>query len=301
MGGENIKEYDFTCPDKLSKEQTRSFQVIYDGFSRSVSAFFSTQFRCIVEVHVTSISQSTYGEFINACANPTTLALIDMPPLKGEIALEIQPQVTFSIIDRLLGGKGGVIDLNRELTDIELSMVRWILHHILDSLKEAWEDIAELNPKLVSIEANPQFTQIVPSNDIVVLVVLEIKIGDVEGRLNFCLPFVVIEPISLQLSGGRRHVGEKEEVKESVSSLKIRQNLNTIKVPVIAELGIADVAFVDLVNMRVGDVIRLKGKVSDDLILKIGEMPKFRCRPGIIGLKMAVQINGIIKEEGGEI
>lgn len=300
MGGGNIKEYDFTRPDKLSKEEIRSLQLIYEGFSRSVSAFLSTQLRSIVEVHVVSISQSTYGGFTNSCSNPTTLVLIDMSPLKGEAVMEIQSPIVFSIVDRLLGGKGGATDLNRELTDIELSMVKWVANHILDSLKVAWEGTVELKLGLISIESNPQFTQLVPLNDIVVLVILELKIGDVEGKLSFCIPFVVIEPLSLELSGEKRSKSGKEVLDEHSSS-KIKQSLNIVKVPIVAELGIADVAFSDLLNMQVGDVIKLKRRVSDDLILKIGRIPKFKCRPGIMGTKIAVQINRVIEEEGGEV
>ncbi|MDI6703085.1 MAG: flagellar motor switch protein FliM [bacterium] len=300
MGGSNIKEYDFTRPDKLSKEQIRSLQLIYEGFSRSVSAFLSTQLRGIVEVHVISISQSTYEEFTNSCANPTTLVLIDMTPLKGEAAMEIQPSIVFTIVDRLLGGKGEATDLNRELTDIELSMIKWVVNHILDSLKVSWEGTVELKPRLISIESNPQFTQLVPLNDIVILIILEIKIGEIEGKLSFCLPFVIIEPLSLKLSGEKRARSEKE-VLDGPSSLKIKQSLNTVKVPIIAELGRADVVFSDLLNMQVGDVIKLKRKVSDDLILKVGRIPKFKCRPGIMGTNIAVQINKVIEEEGGEV
>jgi flagellar motor switch protein FliM len=126
---------------------------------------------------------------------PTTLAIINMDPLKGNAILEIDPAITFSIIDRICGGTGEGMKSRHELTDIETSIMEGIIVRMLGNMREAWTQIIDLRPRLGQIDTNPQFAQIVPPNDMVVLITLEAKVSDVEGMINFCIPYMTIESI----------------------------------------------------------------------------------------------------------
>ncbi|RKX84337.1 MAG: flagellar motor switch protein FliM [Spirochaetes bacterium] len=295
-----IKIYDFKRPDKFSKDQIRTLQMMHETFARLTTTSLSAQLRTIVHVHVASVDQLTYEEFLRSIPNPTTLAVINMDPLKGSAILEIDPSITFTIIDRLFGGPGEAVKINRELTDIELSVIEGIIVRILGNLREAWSNVIDLRPRLGNIETNPQFAQIVPPNDMVVLITLETKVGDVEGMTNFCIPYLTIEPIISKLSAQYWYSSiRKGGTTENVAILKKR--LETVYIELIAELGSMDITVRDVLNLQKGDIIKLETvKVDDDMVLKIGNRKKFYARPGVVGTHMAVQITGRIGEELSE-
>ena len=287
-----IKIYDFKRPDKFSKDQIRTLQMMHETFARLTTTSLSAQLRTIVHVHVASVDQLTYEEFLRSIPNPTTLAVINMDPLKGSSILEIDPSITFTVIDRLFGGPGEASKINRELTDIELSVIEGIIVRILGNLREAWSNVIDLRPRLGNIETNPQFAQIVPPSDMVVLITLETKVGDVEGMTNFCIPYLTIEPIITKLSAQYWYSSiRKGGTKENLAILKKR--LETVFVELKAELGEMEIPVKEVLRLQRGDIIKLdKTKISSEMELKIGNKKKFFVRPGVVGNRLAVQITG---------
>ncbi|MFH1449558.1 MAG: flagellar motor switch protein FliM [bacterium] len=297
FSGKKIKDYDFKHPDKFSKDQLRHIQMIYETFTRSLGAILSTQLRSVVQARVVSVDQITYGEFIQKIPNPATLVVIDLEPLKGEGLLVIDQNLSFAIIERLLGGKGGVSNLTRELSDIELTLIEGVIGKILNSLKEAWISVAEMRPKIINIECNPQFVQIIPPGDMIILTIMDVGIKEVEGKLSICMPAVSIESMASKLSSQYRYgmAGEKGTTKESID--KVEKNLKRVKVPLIVELGTVSITLNDIMQLQVGDVVKLQMGVNEDLNLKIKEEVRFKCRPGLIGSKLGAQITKVIDKE----
>ena len=284
-----VKIYDFKRPDKFSKDQIRTVQMMHETFARLTTTALSAKLRSMVQVHVTSVDQLTYEEFIRSIPNPTTLALINMDPLKGSAILEIDPAITFTVIDRLFGGLGVPFKVNRELTDIEMAVIEGIVVHILANLREAWSTVIDLRPRLGNIETNPQFAQIVPPNEMVMLITLETKIGESEGMMNLCIPYITIEPIIQKLSAQywfssiRR--GESE-----VNRNIIQGRLDAVEVEVSVEVGNITLDFTDLMELQNGQIIKLNNTtVRDDFTFKVGERPKFKCRPGRVGSPRAAR------------
>ncbi len=295
-----IKIYDFKRPDKFSKEQIRTVQNMHETFARLTTTTLSASMRALVHVHVASVDQLTYEEFIRSIPTPTTLAVVSMDPLKGQAILEIDPSVTFTIIDRLFGGSGEGAKLNRELSDIEHSVMEGIIVRILGNMREAWTQVIDLRPRLSQIETNPQFAQIVPPSEMVVLVTLETKVGDVEGMMNLCIPYMTIEPIVSKLSAQFWYSSVRRgATTENLNILK--EKLSTVEIPVIAEVGHINIPVRDVLALRRGDVIRLYSvHVDDPMALVVGNKKKFLCRPGVIGKKMAVQITKKLEDVGQE-
>ncbi len=285
-----IKIYDFKRPDKFSKEQIRTVSIMHETFARLTTTSLSAQLRSLVQVHVASVDQLTYEEFIRSIPNPTTLAIINMDPLKGNSILEIDPAITFSIIDRLFGGQGEGTKVTRDLTEIENSVMEGIIVRILGNVREAWSQVIDLRPRLGNIETNPQFAQIVPPTEMVVLVTLETKVGEVEGMMNFCIPYLTIEPIISKLSAQYWYSSVRRGA--TTENLNIlRERLSTIAVDLIAEIGTMELTVRDVLSLRAGDVVRLPDvQVGDPMNLNIGHRPKFKCKPGVVRNKLAVQI-----------
>ena len=271
----SVKMYDFKRPDKFSKDQIRTLQMIHETYARLTTTSLSAQLRSFVNVHVASVDQLTYEEFSRSIPNPTTLAIINMDPLKGSAVMEIDPTITFAIIDRLFGGEGVSMKENRELTDIELSVIEGVVIRILGNLREAWSNVIDLRPKLGNIETNIQFSQIVPPSDMVVLITLETRIGDVEGMTNFCIPYITIETVNTKLSAqymySSVHRGENIENFEL-----IKEHIMGVDVDLVTRLGDVSLDVNDLLHLKKGDVIRLNSKISENLNITIGTKKKIQ-------------------------
>ena len=291
-----IKIYDFKRPDKFSKEQLRTVSNMHETFARLTSTSLSAQLRSLVHVHVASVDQLTYEEFIRSIPTPTTLAVINMDPLKGNDVLEIDPAITCCMIDRLFGGRGATTgNKNRDLTDIEQEVMETVIVRILANIREAWTQVIDLRPRFAQIETNPQFAQIVPPTEMVVLVTLETKVGDEEGMMNFCIPYLVLEPIISKLSSQFWFSSvRKSSTTQYLGTIK--QQLTAVDMDVVAEIGTINLPIRDVLSLRCGDVVRLSSvKVGDPLTLSVGNKKKFYCQPGVVGKKMAVQITGKIE------
>jgi flagellar motor switch protein FliM len=276
--------------------------MMHETFARLTTTALSAQLRALVSVHVASVDQLTYEEFIRSIPNPTTLAVINMDPLKGSAVLEIDPSITFTIIDKLFGGMGeSSAKISRELTDIELSVMEGIIVRILGNLREAWSNVIDLRPRLGNIETNPQFAQIVPPNDMVVLITLETKVGEVEGMTNLCIPYITIEPVISKLSAQYWYSSIRKGVTDENMSI-IQNRLETVELPVVAEIGEVDISVQEVLDLSVGDVIKLPDtKMSSDMTVRIGGRKKYRCRPGLIGNRIAIQVGEEIEEVPDEL
>ena len=270
---------------------------MHETFARLTTTSLSAQLRSLVHVHVASVDQLTYEEFIRSIPTPTTLAVVNMDPLKGNAVLEIDPTITFCMIDRLFGGRGSTTgNKNRDLTDIEQSVMEGIIVRILANMREAWTQVIDLRPRLGQIETNPQFAQIVPPSEMVVLVTLEMKVGEEEGMMNFCIPYLTIEPIISKLSSQFWFSSvRRSSTTQYLGTLK--EKLSSVEMDVVAEVGSIDLPIREVLSLRAGDVVRLSNiRVGDPLTLSVGNRKKFYCQPGVVGKKMAVQITGKLED-----
>jgi flagellar motor switch protein FliM len=220
-----IRIYNFERPNKFFKEHIKTISVIFETFCRLTTISLSAQIRNMCHIHVASVDQLTYEEFIRSIPTPTTLATIKMDPLKGNALLEIDPAISFSIIDRVCGGCGDGTKSQHELTDIELPIMEKHIVRLLDNMREAWTTVLDLRPKLTAVDTNPQFVKIVPHNEMVLLATLETKIGDIEGMINFCIPYLTVEPIIERLSSRFWYGNYLNIMRLNSSNLKLREEI----------------------------------------------------------------------------
>jgi flagellar motor switch protein FliM len=289
-----VKVYDFKRPDKFSKDQIRTLYMLHENFARLLNTYLAAHLRSFVNINVASVDQLTYEEFIRSLPNPSVISIFQMRPLKGSVLLELNPNIVFAIIDRLFGGPGAAPAKPRPLTDIEEVIVKRVLAKTLESFTDAWKQVIALEPRMDAIETNPQFTQIVPPNDMVVIITLQTKIGQAEGLLNICIPYLVLEPIMSKLSTTYWVASSmaKQATDEGISALQ--RKLEQTLIPLVVELGTIGVNVHELLGLTPGDVLQLETRMDEDLKITVGSNEKFRCKPGISGKKLAVQITEII-------
>ncbi len=289
------KKYDFRNPQKISKEQIKTLEIIHENFSRYMQTFLTGYLRAPVKIQLLTVDQFAYIEYSNALPNPTFLSIIDFKPLNGQILFDISPNIIYTIIDRLLGGDGLDKQEIRAFTEIELSLLKKIMQKLVVDLKEAWNNVVELTPLLDKIETNPQFAQIVPPNETIALITMSIEIGSLEGLINICIPYILLEPILDKLNTRYWFTTSTKQRSENEKEV-IRNRILQTEVPIITELGSTSISVRDIYNLHLGDVIKLDSNRNKLVSVKVGSNTKFKGEIGIVDKKMAVKIIEVIKE-----
>src|SRR5215475_12032840 len=252
---EKVSPYDFKRPERVGKEQMRSLQTMHEGFGRNFGASLSALLRKLVEVKLTSVDQLTYSEFVFSLENPTCFNLLRAEPLEGHLILDINPAILYPIIDRLLGGGKDAGPVSRRpLTEIELRLVSRITSLFLQELKHAWGGVLPLKLSVDRVESNPQLVQIVPPNEVVVLISFELTLGELRGMINLCIPFNAIERVSSRIAANSWvSYGKISSTPETRAALG--QRLDAAHVEMVVTLAETKITTADLIGLRVGDII----------------------------------------------
>ncbi|MBN1127813.1 MAG: flagellar motor switch protein FliM [Chitinispirillaceae bacterium] len=290
-----VSLYDFRRPDRVSKDQMRTLQNLHESYARQLSTTLTNFLRTFVEIELVSVDQLTYAEFIMSISNPSCIYLFKMEPLDGSAILEINPTLVFFIIDRLFGGQGRPSEQNRELTLIEQSVLHRIVERGLNDLKEVWEHIGVFSPKVEGYETNPQFVQIAPPGETVILVSLEVRMQNASGLMSLCFPYMLLESVISSLSGESWMSSQSTSTKETRSTLE--NEIQDLPLRLSALVGKTTITIRDLLQLERGDVLVLDKPFDSDLNVQIDEKTKLAARSGVIGRKKAIKITRIIEKE----
>ena len=291
-----VKKYDFKRPAKFSKEHLRTLEIIFEHYGRLLSTNLPVYLRKTCQVSVVNSEALTFSEFTNSLANPVLLGIVDFSPLNGSIMLELAANVGYAIIDRMLGGQGDSLDKSRDFSEIELAIIEKIMIVCVRLLREPWKNVAEISPVLERIETNPQFAQIISPTDMISIVTLNIKIGDVEGLMNICLPYFTLESIMDKLNT-RFWFSNMQEKTDEFFSDQIESMIRRVDIPVKAVLGKSTITVGDFTDLQIGDIIRIDTKVDQELDVYVGNIKKFTALPGASKDAYAVRITSIMREE----
>lgn len=210
--------------------------------------------------------------------------------------MDLSPTLGYAIIDRMLGGNGDTLEKNREFSEIEITIIERIISICVDLLIEPWKNVVELRPRLEKIETNSQFAQIISPSEMIAIVTLSIKIGDVEGLMNICLPFVTLEPVMDKLNTKYWYSTMQEKEEPSYGDT-IEHNISKAIIPIKAVLGNSTISVGDFSNLQKGDIIKLDSGIEDELTIFVGNISKFKALPGSANDKYAVRVTSIIREE----
>lgn len=291
-----VKNYDFARPSKFSKEHLRTLEIIFEHYGRLLSTNLPVYLRKNIQVEVMSSEAATYSEFSNALSNPVLLGIVDFAPMKGSVILEMASNLAYAMIDRMLGGEGEPLSKMREFSEIELLIIERIIGNCVELLQEPWHNVAEIHPRLERIETNSQFAQIISPSEMIAIITLTLRVGEVEGLMNVCLPFATLEPVMDKLNTKFWYSNiqdkDEEEYSEAIESL-----ISRAPIPVKAVLGNSIISVNDFVGLQIGDIIRLDRKVDEELDVYVGNIKKFTALPGASGEDYAVRVTSIIREE----
>lgn len=284
------KLYNFRRPDKFSKDHLRGLQDIHREFSRQLSMALTAYLRMHLEVNVVSVDQLTYDEFTRSMPTPITIGVFELSPLPGQALIGISFEVLSSIVDRMLGGVGISENNNRELTDIEESLAKKVVERTVKTLESAWKHIMPVQGNVVDLDNNYTLVQVATPGEIVALITLEVQIDNKHfGLISLCFPYPILENILPQLT--TQHIYQTKGLSAtSEERQQMINKLNTSTVDIKVILGDTDATLQDLIDLKIGDVIKLNNKATDNLIMEINDNKKFFVRPGTLKNKVCVKI-----------
>ena len=285
--------YDFRRPDKFSKDQLRTLQMLHETFARLAGTSLSAMLRTSVSIDLISLEQVPYEEYLRSISQ-SVFTVMSLPPLTGQAVLELEFALVFTMIDRLLGGPGKSIN-RTNLTDIEKPLVKTTIERMFQALKNAWEGIVIVNPGIEGLETSSQFVQIAPPNDIVVTILFEVKIGNQRNAMSLCIPYLVLKPITTKLSA-QKWVANANRKHSLAARRMLTQQVGQTKVDCTIQLGKTGVTVEEMMRLKPGDILRLTRASNDELELLVGEVPKFYGRPGTRGRKLVFAVTDPIEE-----
>lgn len=293
--GSDVSVYDFKRPERVSKDQMRAFQALHEGFSRELGAAISGMLRTIVEVKLISVDQLTYSEFVFSLENPTCYILMHSESLDGHFILDLNPSIIFPIVDRMLGG-GSDQNPNvprRPLTDIEIRIVSRITDLVIAGLQKAWHNIADLSLVVTQTESNPQLVQIVPPNEVVVLISFELTLGEMRGIMNLCIPFNSVEPVATKLAANSWSSYTKK-TPDLLQTLNLESGVSRAKVELTVHLAESTLKLGELASLSVGDIIMTETEKTQPFKVLIEGAPKYEAFPGQYRGYKAIRIGKMI-------
>jgi flagellar motor switch protein FliM len=288
--------YNLMSQNTMLRDQFSALEEVYDKFTRLMQDTLSSSLQGSIFIEFVSTEMVKYNEFISAFSSPTNFSSFSMEPLVGKALLCIEPNLVFSLIDCMFGGEGKPTTRVREFTQIELRMIKKFASEILTKFEKAWSSVYLINMTLKKTETKPEFVQLVPPNDIMLVIVFVIKGPEFSGNFHIAIPYLMMEPIKERLSP--KYLREKDM--EHTWAPQLKELLKDTPVTVIAELGKTTQTVRDLLNLQVEDVIKLKAGPDDPISISVDQVPKYQGYPGIIKGNRAVEIVKLLNTNGGK-
>lgn len=293
-----VRPYDFKIPKKFNKEQIKTLNIIYENYGRLLSSYLSGMLRNYCQIEVLTIEEQRYFEYSNALPENILMGVIEMHPLQGTSMITMSQSIAFAIIDRLLGGQGDPYEVDRdEYTDIELTLIEKVIREISVMLKDAWKNVYEIQPEFLRLESNSRQSQLVSPNETVVIIMLNVKIKEVEGNISFCMPYVILEPV-LEHLNTRYWFTERKgpEDNKAESRRMLRKSMDSIPVELKAVLGTSHLTLRDVMELQKGDVIQLDQGIDEPMKIIANRHEWFTGKLGVYRNHRAIKVEKILME-----
>jgi flagellar motor switch protein FliM len=287
--------YDFRRPDRIAKDQLRAIHLLHDNFARSLASSLSAYLRAYVMVNLISVEQLSFIEFSQCLPAPTCIVSLGMKPFDGNAILELNPAMVYPILEMLLGGSGrSPLKVNREITEIEQSILDGVFRIILHDLQEAWSPISHINFAIEAHETEPQLLQILAPNEAVVAIAMEIRIGEVAGMMNLGIPSIIIKML-------RQKFDQQWSVRKSESTEEERSRMLRLIKPAWlkfdARLVGPTLSVAQMLELQPGDTLLFDHPVNRDLDLIVNGSHKFHGRVASNGRKRVFEIQRIHSDD----
>jgi len=287
------KSYDLTNQERIVRGRMPGLEMANERFARFFRNTISGLMMKFVDMSIYNVQVIKFGEFMKTIPFPSSINIFKMEPLKGYSLLVVEAPLVFAFVECFFGGATvrNVKSEGRAFTSIEQQVVKKVIALALNDMAQAWTALAPIKPEHYGTEMNPQFVTIVTPSEIVIKIEIHIEMDDFTGKLFFCIPYSTIEPIKEKLYSGIQ--GDKNEL-DSRWVQRLKDILLGSKVSVSTEMGRTVVKFGELMNLQVGDVLTLNKATTDEMLIKVEDVPKFKGLPGFSRGNQAVRVTKVL-------
>lgn len=291
-----IQTYNFWSPDRFSKEQMRAVELIHEDLTERLTTSLPTFLRTNVRPRLVHTEQGRFHDFIKDFPPNSLFHTITLAPLPSQVILTMSPNVSFIILEQRLGGKIEGKLQDHVLTEIDQALLRGLVEHMIGDIKAAWGKLVTLEPSLEDSTTNQHWVQMTMGNERVMLLTFEMVVQGITGTMSMFIPFTTLKPIANVLNPHIWIAGRKEHQIDPVARQLAMDNLNKMTLPIAVILGETDVRMGDILNMKVGDVIKFNSSPTDQLTMLVAKKKQFYGKVGRSGKHLAVQVSGVIRE-----
>jgi flagellar motor switch protein FliM len=292
----DVMTYDLTSPDKIIRGRMPTLEMINEKFARMFRTTLSSLLRKVTSVNFVSTNMLKFGEFLKSIPIPTSMHLFKLDPLRGNALIIVESKIIFMLVDIIFGGSGrNAFKIEgREFTAIENNLIKKVILSALGDVERAWQSLANLKTAYERSETNPQFIQLVPPNDVVIVSTFEIEVESSSGTISLCIPYSTLEPIRERLHAA--YQSEQLEVDKTWIN-RFKGGLLASKVGLSASLGSTEINASEVINLKKGDVIPLSQYVADPINIYVEGVKKFKGRPVLYKGNHAVQVSHAISKD----
>jgi flagellar motor switch protein FliM len=289
----DVLTYDLTSQDRIIRGRMPTLEMTNDKFARMFRTTLSSLLRKVTSVNTISTDMVKFGEFLKSIPVPTSMHLFKLDPLRGSGLIIVESKIIFMLVDIIFGGSGrNAFKIEgREFTAIETNIIKKVILSALGDLEKAWQSLIGLKVTYQRSEINPQFVQLVPPTDVVIVSTFEIEVEYSSGTISVCIPYSTLEPLRDRLQAG--YQSEQLEVDKTWSN-RFKSGLLASKVDISARLGSTEINTGEVINLKKGDVIPLSQNILDPVNVYVEGVLKFKCHPVICKGNQAIQISQII-------
>lgn len=289
-----IRSYDFTSQERIIRGRMPGLEMANEAFARMFRSSVSNLIMKFVDMSIQNVEIIKFGDFIKTIPVPSSINLFKMDPLKGYSLFVMEAPLVFAFIEFFFGGSSAqhIKSEGRAFTPIEQRVIQRVVNMALNDMAKAWNVISPVKPEYVSSEINPQFVTIVTPAEIVISIEVLIEIEDFAGRLFFCIPYSMVEPVKEKLYSGIH--GDKFET-DHRWAVVMKEVLRETYVNVSADIGSSIITCEDILEFEVGNVISLNTSASDEIIVKVEGLPKFKGMPGCRKGNQSIKVTEIIE------
>ena len=286
-----IVPFDFRLPNRISKNQLRTIRNINENFSESFASYLVSKLQTIVNVSVTSVDQIYYSEYILSVSNPACLYTFEMRNTDIKGILELSTDLAWTLVDRLLGGNGAGMKQSNIITPIEQKVLGVVAEKVMQDLRKSWQIVDDYDFKLERFESDIDFAQITSQNESVLLISFELVIGESTYMMNLCFATFAFDSILSKLTSQKLSTIRPSKNQATPSQEILTGNLYKTMLPVSVEFGKAKIQVQNLMDLEVGDIIKLDNKIGDESPVKVSGKILFYGRPGIVNRHKAIKIS----------
>ncbi len=300
-GEKKSKVYDFRMPKKFTKERLRILDRIFENYARLLSSYFTGLLRLYCKVNVLEIEEQRYYEFSNALPEFILVGTLDLGIVDEDIPdtiilMQMSNPISFTMIDRLLGGNGNYVDILRDFTEIEIGLMSKIFAKMCSMQKESWSTFIDINPSILSVETNSRVIQSIAPEDVIILVTFEVEIRNIKNAITLCIPAMNLEQIMTKFNERQSKSAKRPDaVKESERKTEILSGIKDTPLELTAVLCETQIDLQDILHLQVDDIIPLNKNIDENITVRVGQTTWFDGKLGAKNNKKAVKLDNILK------